>query len=116
MPKIHNNNNSNNNNNKINKNKNSNVNEITEDAHELIFFRSYAGSEQFTNLLQAATFKEAVAFLDEQFRKPSGVVFARCEVLSAQQGDDISAECEKKPRFLMERCKCAVLTIQEQKN
>ena len=89
------------------------INEITEDNNKLTFLRSYAGSDLFSILVQATTFDNAIALLDAQFKKPSRVIYARHQVLSAQQGDDNIAEFTKRLRLLVERCECDTLTIQE---
>ena len=46
------------------------INEMSEDAQNLTFLRSYAGSELLTILRQTATF-EATAIVDAEFEKPS---------------------------------------------
>ena len=61
------------------------INEITDDGQKLTFLRTHAGAELFSILESATTFNDAINILDTQFKKPTRVIYARHELLTATQ-------------------------------
>ena len=68
----------------------------------------------FFILVQAIVLSDAIAFVDAQFRKPSGVIYAQHQINSAQQCGNSIVEFTERLRLSVELRKCGVLTIQEQ--
>ena len=52
------------------------INGTTEEADELVFFRTFGGPDYFTHLESSDTFADALRILDRQFLKPTRVLFA----------------------------------------
>ena len=89
----------------------------TEDADKLVFLRTFVGSEYFTLLEISATFADALRTLDRQFLKPTRVLFARHQILSASQKDDESVvQFSGRLKRLVEDCECNSLTVQARKD
>ena len=91
-------------------------NGTTEDADKLVFLRTFVGSDYFTLLESSATFADALRTLDRQFLKPTRVLFARHQMLSASQKDDESIlQFSRRLKRLVEDCECTSLTVQAHK-
>ena len=89
------------------------INGTTEDPDKLVFLRTFVGSDYFTLLESSATFADALRTLDRQFRKPTRVLFARHQMLSASQKDNESiVQFSGRLKGLVEDCECTSLTVQ----
>ena len=93
------------------------INGTTEDADKLVFLRTFVGSDYFTLLESSATFADTLRTLDRQFLKPTRVLFARHQMLSASQKDDESiVQYSGRLKRLVEDCECTRLTVQAHKD
>ena len=93
------------------------INGTTEDADKLVFLRTFVGSNNFTLLESSATFADTLRTLDRQFLKPTRVLFARHQMLSASQKDDESiVQFSGRLKRLVEDCECTSLTVQAHKD
>ena len=93
------------------------INGTTEDAEKLVFLRTFVSSDYFTLLESSATFADALRTLDRQFLKPTSVLFARHQKLSASQKDDESiVQFSGRLKRLVEDCECTSLTVQAHKD
>ena len=90
----------------------------TEDADKvLLFLRTIVGSHYFTLLESSATFAGSLSTLDIQFLKPTRVLFARHQILSASQKDDESIVLfSGRLKRLVDDCECTSLTVQAHKD
>ena len=88
----------------------------TEDAEKLVFLRKFVGSDYFTLLTSSAKFADALRTLDRQFLKPTRVLFACHQLLSASSKDDESiVQFSGRLKRLVEDCECTRLTVQAHK-
>ena len=90
------------------------INGTTEDKLDLL--RTFVGFDYFTLLKSSATFADALRTLNKQFLKPTRVLFARHQILSASQKDDESiVQFSGRLKRLVEDCECTSLIVQAQR-
>ena len=93
------------------------INGTTTDADKLVFLRTYVGADYFALLESATGYNEAIATLDKQFLKPTRVLFARHQALSARQKEDETVtKFFGRLKSLVENCGCSDLDIQQHKD
>ena len=93
------------------------INGTTTDADKLVFLRTYVGADYFALLESATGYNDAIATQDKQFLKPTRVLFARHQALSARQKEDETVtQFFGRLKRLVENCECADLDIQQHKD
>ena len=93
------------------------INGTTENADNLVFLRTFVGSDYFTLLECSATFAYALRLLDRQFLKPMRVLFARHQMVSASQKDDESiVQFSGRQKRRVEGSECTSLTVRAHKD
>ncbi|XP_075256708.1 uncharacterized protein LOC142349181 [Convolutriloba macropyga] len=93
------------------------INGTTTDADKLVFLRTYVGADYFALLESATGYNDAIATLDKQFLKPTRVLLARHQALSARQKEDETVtQFFGRLKRLVENCVCADLDIQQHKD
>ncbi len=93
------------------------INKVDNDDDKLVHLRTYAGAEFFAILSTATTLAEGIATLDKQFARPTRVLYARHQLLSAKQNEDenFTAFFARLKR-LVEQCECGELDVQQHKD
>ena len=93
------------------------INEITDPKHQLTFLRSHTGSELYALLSDCADFNTAIAVLDNQFDRPTRIIYARHQLLSSKQKTTESImDFHKRLNILVEKCACKSLSLKEHKD
>ena len=88
------------------------LNGTTEVADKLVFRRTFVASGSFTLLESSATFVDALRTLNRQCLKPTRVLIARHQMLSALQKENESIVQFSGRLKTVEICECTSLTVQ----